>query len=189
MKYNTRKYPLFAACGLNCGLCPNFHLHTEGKFRCPGCAGEGFSEAHPTCGILTCCQRKGIEFCSDCKEFPCAKYDNWGEYDSFISHRNHVSDIEKAKRIGIDSYIAEQTEKVGSLSELLKSYNDGRRKTFFCLAVNLLELHDIKTVMTRIESEIDKATDLKERATAAVRMFEEIAEERGISLKKRKKLK
>jgi len=188
VKYDTRKYPLFAACGLNCGLCPNFYLHTEGKFRCPGCAGEGFSEAHPSCGILTCCQRKGIEFCSDCEEFPCAKYDNWGEYDSFISHRNHVPDMEKAKRIGIDAYIVEQTEKVGILSELLKCYNDGRRKTFLCLAVNLLELQDIKTVIGKATAEIDASVSIKERAAAAVRVFEEVAEKRGITLKKRKKL-
>ena len=186
MDYITRKYPLFSACGLNCGLCPNFHLHTSGKFQCPGCAGEGFRDAHPACGILTCCQRKGIEFCYESAEFPCKKYDNWGDSDSFITHRNHISDMEKAKRTGIEVYIAEQNEKVGILSALLKDYNDGRRKTFFCLAVNLLELQDIKSVMDQIKSEIELEAPLKIRAAAAVRLFEKMADQRGILLKLRK---
>ena len=182
----TRKYPLFSACGLNCGLCPNFHLYTDGKFKCPGCAGEGFSEQHPTCGILSCFQRKDIEFCYECDEFPCKKYDGWGDADSFITHRNIASDMEKVQRMCIDVYVAEQNEKVSILSALLKTCNDGRRKTFFCFAVNLLEMDDIKTVMARIENEVDQEMTLKERAVTAVRLFEEAAKQRGISLKKRK---
>jgi len=73
MEYQTRKYPQFAACGLNCGLCPRYY--TVGSSRCPGCAGKGFLEVHPTCGILSCCQRKGLEYCFECGEFPCMKYD------------------------------------------------------------------------------------------------------------------
>jgi len=178
MEYKVRQYPQFAACGLNCGLCPNYHLHTNGKFKCPGCAGEGFKEAHPSCGILSCCQRKGIEFCSECDEFPCKKFDSWGDSDSFITHRNYLTDMKKAKQIGIKAYIAEQNEKIDILSVLLRDYNDGRRKTFFCLAVNLLELEDIKAVIENIK----KDTDTK----AVVLLFEETAERRGVSLKKRK---
>ena len=180
MEYKIRKYPLFAACGLNCGLCPNFHLHTNGKFKCPGCAGEGFSEAHPSCGILSCCQCKDIEFCYECEEFPCEKYNSWGDSDSFITHRNHITDMEKAKQIGIEAYITEQNEKINILGELLKEYNDGRRKNFYCLAVNLLELSDIKIVVDQLESEIKPEMPIKEKAAAVVRLFEKMAAQRGI---------
>ena len=187
MEYKTRKYPLFSACGLNCGLCPNFHIHTSGKFRCPGCVGEGFSEVHPSCGIFTCNQKKDIEYCIECDDFPCNKYDGWGDSDSFITHRNFRTDMEKAKIIGIDAYIAEQNEKVGILSELLEKYNDGRRKTFYCLAVNLLELEDINTVMDQITVEIKPEASLKEKTSAVVRLFEVMAAKRNILLKKQKK--
>ena len=186
MENKTRKYPLFSACGLNCGLCPNFHIHTNGAFKCPGCAGEGFSQAHPKCGILNCCQRKGYEFCFECDEFHCSKYDSWGDSDSFITHRNFIPDMDKAKRLGIDVYNAEQTEKADILSTLLKSYNDGRRKTFFCLAVNLLELQDIKDVLIQVEKRIDAEAPLKEKAAAAVRLFEDMASQRGVVIKLRK---
>ena len=189
MEYKNRTYPIFAACGLNCGLCPNFHIHTDGQFKCPGCGGEGFSEQHPACSILTCCERKGIEYCYDCDEFPCNKYDSWGDYDSFITHRNYVADMEKAKRIGIDAYIDEQNEKIIILTELLSNCNDGRRKSFFCLAVNLLDLPDIKTVLTRLDNEIQSETPIKQKAATATQLFNEIAEQRGITLKPRRKPK
>jgi len=184
MEYKTRTYPLFSACGLNCGLCPRYH--TDGKSKCPGCAGEGFSLVHPPCGVLSCCQRKDLEYCFLCDEFPCVKYDGADLSDSFITHKNQLADLEKAKRIGMDAYQAEQDEKVEILEELLLSYNDGRRKGFFCLAVNLLDLSDIKMVIERIENEIGAETSMKEKAATAVKLFSEAAEVREIVLKLRK---
>ena len=143
MNYKTRSYPEFAACGLNCGLCPRYY--TTGSSRCPGCGGEGFTEAHCSCGMLSCCQRKGLEYCFECDEYPCSKYDGEGERDSFITHRNILHDAKKAKKIGIEAYKAELDEKIGLLKILLENYDDGRRKSFYCLAVNLLELPDVKS--------------------------------------------
>ena len=67
-----RKYPLFSACGLNCGLNPRFY--TKGDSKCPGCGGENFSAKHPPCGVLSCSQRNLIEYCYLCNEYPCKKY-------------------------------------------------------------------------------------------------------------------
>ena len=176
MTYKTRTYPQFSACGLNCGLCPRFY--TVGLSRCPGCAGEGFSQAHPPCGILSCCQRKGLEYCFDCGEFPCKKQDNWGDSDSFITHRNYLADMEKAKRVGMKAYKADLDEKIGILETLLQSHDNGRRKSFYCLAVNLLDIEDIRAVMKNINNKTDSKT--------VVRLFEETAAQIGVSLKLRK---
>lgn len=173
MTYKTRSYPEFAACGLNCGLCPRYY--TDGTSRCPGCAGDGFNESHCSCGMLSCCQRKGLEYCFECDEYPCKKYDNEGEKDSFITHKNILSNAVKAKKIGIEAYKAELNEKIKILQDLLKNYDDGRRKSFFCTAVNLLELNDIKTIIERI-------FDTKSTVAA----FNEMADSREISLKLRK---
>jgi len=172
MQYKIRKEPLFAACGLNCGLCPRYY--TAGSSRCPGCAGEGFSKVHPPCGILSCCQRKELEGCWDCDEYPCKKYEGADLADSFITHKNQFSDIDKIRQNGFENYIAELKEKVKILEELLEKHDNGRRKSFFCLAVNLLDLNDIKVVMKRINKE------------NAVRLFEEIAERNNITLKLRR---
>ena len=184
MVYKTRSYPQFAACGLNCGLCPRYY--TAGESRCPGCAGDGFLDVHPTCGILSCCQHKGHEYCFKCEEFPCKKYDNWGSSDSFITHRNYLADMEKAKKIGINAYKTELNIKIQVLEELLDNYNDGRRKNFYCLAINLLDLDDIDIVMGQIRNDVSQHATLKEKAMTAVRLFNSKADEKGISLKMRK---
>ena len=185
MEYKTRKYPEFSVCGLNCGLCPRYY--TVGSSRCPGCAGEGFSEVHPACGVLSCAQRRGLEYCFLCEEFPCKKYDKADEADSFITHKNQFRDMEKAKRIGIAAYEEELNTKIQILKELLENYDDGRRKGLFCLAVNLLELEDIKQIMEQLREAINSELTLKEKASAAVKLFQAKAEEKNIELKLRKK--
>jgi len=176
-----RKYPLFSACGLNCGLCPRFY--TDGDSKCPGCGGENFSKKHCSCSILPCIQRKGFEYCFLCDEFPCKKYDKW-EKDSFITHQNMMKDFKKAKTNGITVYKKELNEKIKILEVLLANYNDGRRKSFFCIAVNLLELSDVKSVLKQIKKETraDGLT-IKEKSMIAVGLFEAIAKERNIVLK------
>lgn len=58
--------------------------------------------------------------------------------------------LKKQKKIGVKAYQEEQCEKVAILKELLENYNDGRKKTLFCLAVNLLELDELRKVMEQI---------------------------------------
>ena len=79
-KRPTRQYPTIGVCGLDCGLCPRFY--TVGSSRCPGCAGSGFYDKHPTCSFITCCVRnKHLEVCSECSGFfPCAKFKSAEEY-------------------------------------------------------------------------------------------------------------
>jgi len=128
----------------------------------------------------------GLEYCFECDEFPCKKYKDVDSSDSFITHRNQFIDMEKAKRIGLSAYEAELNEKVAILEKLLESYNDGRKKSFYCLAVNLLDLEDIKAVVENIDKEAESEATLKEKAVIATRLFNEIADLRGISLKLRK---
>jgi hypothetical protein len=207
MDYRVREFPLFSACGLNCGLCP--HHHTAGSSKCPGCAGAGFSKVHPGCGVLSCCQRKGLEYCFFCDEDPCKKYDGADQKDSFITHMDQFRDIEKAKRLGVEAYKAELKIKMEILDELLKNYNDGRRKSFYCLAVNLLELSDLKSVMAQISSDVERQAPLnakltqlgsgsddrrdaskqREKAATVVSLLQAVADTKGIYLKLRNKPK
>ena len=184
MKYKQRSYPEFSACGLNCGLCPRYY--TKGSSRCPGCAGEGFSDVHPTCGILSCCQRKKIEYCFECDEYPCKKYDGIDSTDSFITHRNQLTDMERAKKIGIEAYKAELDEKMRLLKILLDNYNDGKRTSFICLAVNLFELEDTQRLVKFITDNFGNDIPIKDRAKIIVEIFTNHAYICGISLKLRK---
>ena len=110
-------------------------------------------------------EHNGIEYCFQCNESPCEKYEKIDKFDSFISHRNQKSDLEKARQIGIEAYNAEQEEKVEILGTLLAGYNDGRKKTLFCVAVNLLKIHELRAVLGKIENRSDlENLTLKEKA-------------------------
>lgn len=176
MKGFSRKNQLFSLCGLNCGLCT---MRLGG--HCGGC-GNG----NQSCKIARCSlEHGGVEYCCECPLYPCEKYEKIDEYDSFITHRNRTADMERLRNIGVDSYNAEQEEKVRLLEYLLSSCNDGRRKTLFCLAVNLLELSDVRAVVDQL-----MASDLptvKERAVYAAALLQKIADPQGISLKLNRK--
>ena len=149
---------------------------------CPGCGG---GEGNQSCKIAKCSiQHDKIEYCNQCQEFPCDQYGRADEYDIFITHRNWKQDFEKMKQIGVKAYNFEQGQKLEILKCLLKDYNDGRRKSFFCLAVNLLDLEDLKTVMEHLAEEKKLASlTLKEKSAYVVKRFQSLAEQRGVALK------
>lgn len=71
---------------------------------------------------------------------------------------------------------------------LLENYNAGRQKTFFCIAVNLLDIHDVRTVISHLTSNLDiDNMDIKNKAAYAVSQFCIIADKKSIILKLRKK--
>lgn len=181
MKGFNRKNQLFSLCGLNCGLCPMF----LNKY-CPGCGG---GEGNQSCKIARCSmEHDGVEYCFQCSEYPCLKYEHIDDFDVFITSRNKKSDMEKAKRIGIDAYNAEQVEKTKILDMLLSGFNDGRKKTLFCTAVNLLDLQDLQAVLRQIENRADLDTlTLKEKSAFAAGLLQEATAKNNIELKLRKK--
>lgn len=190
MKDFIREDHLFSLCGLNCGLCT---MHIDGY--CPGCGG---GEGNQSCRIAKCSlkrnsenrNREKIEYCHQCPEFPCEYYENIDEYDSFITHQNRRSDLDKNRNIGKEAYQEEQRRKTEILRELLENYNDGRRKSFFCLAVNLLECDELQSVMAQVKESPDLAGQtIKERAAGVVKLLQDAAGEHGIVLKLKKKNK
>lgn len=181
MKGFIRQNQLFALCGLNCGLCPMFLSK-----HCPGCGG---GEGNQTCRIARCSmEHDGVEYCFQCGVYPCLKYEHIDDFDSFITHRNRRSDMKKAQQIGMEAYNAEQAEKAHILEVLLANYNDGRRKTLFCVAVNLMELQELQEILRQMECRADLETlTLKERSALAAGLLQTAAAKNNIDLKLRKK--
>ena len=90
----------------------------------------------------------------------------------FVSHQLQMSDEEKAQ---IFSY-------------LLSNYNDGRRKTFFCVAVNLLELPELQEAIKQIQANDElPSLPFKEQCLYVIEVLQKIAERRNIKLKLIKK--
>lgn len=175
-----REDTLFSLCGLNCVLCP---MHLGGY--CPGCGG---GEGNQPCAVARCSrQHDGVAYCFQCRDYPCGRYADDDAYDSFITHRRRRRDLEQAQRDGIESYHAALTEKAAILHTLLERYNDGRRKTLYCAAVNLLDLEDLRAVMARLNTDDAADRPLADRAKRTVGLLQARADACGIELKLRKK--
>jgi hypothetical protein len=180
-----REYPFFALCGLNCGLCPRYH--TAGDSRCPGCGGPDFHLKHPSCAVITCNKKhENVEFCFQCSLYPCERYKQPSKVDSFITYRNVLTDF-AAARDNLPHYKRVLNDKVKMLDLLIDRYNDGKRKNFYCIAVNLLPLEDIKTIMNLIKTDFDKR-DLpgKDIIPSIIKLFTDCARMKGIELELRK---
>ena len=105
-----------------------------------------------------------------------------------LCHQNQMNDMGKAQQIGIPAYNAEQEEKRKILDFLLASYNDGRRKNLFCIAVNLLEIGEIENILQAVKSDKEfQGLSKKEQASIIAKQLQDIAANKGIALKLRKK--
>ncbi len=177
MKGFERKDPYLSLCGLNCKLCS-----MELGGYCGGC---GFG--NQSCPIARCSmERNGVEHCVQCSEYPCQRYESIDMHDSFITHLHQKRDLEKLQQMGNERYAAEQMKKRDILDHLLARYNDGRKKTLFCLAVNLLALDDLKMILKEADKEAGEWPE-KERAVYVVNLLQKCADKSGILLKLRKK--
>lgn len=179
MKGFVRNNLLLSLCGLNCGLCT---MHLGGY--CPGCGG---GEGNQSCKIARCSLEHGSPaYCSSCESYPCEKYQRYDQFDSFITHRRRDADLKRVGEIGEEAYCAEQREKIEILTFLLDGFNDGRRKSFFAAAVNLLELPELRETVRQLAQEPDDLP-VKEKSARAVSLLRQAAEARGVILTLRKK--
>ena len=174
----NRTDSLFSLCGLNCGLCP---MQIRGD--CSGCFNG--STCYQSCPLAPCSVRHGgVQYCFECPEYPCQKYDGIDRYDSLISHRNQKADLMKAKQMGIDAYLQEQREKKAILNRLLSEYDDGTRDVFYCLAVNMLDLKDLEKLLEQADCMTSGKTE-REKAMFITEQIGVVAAENSIPLKLR----
>jgi len=193
--YPIKKYPTLGCCGLDCGLCPRYY--TEGSSRCPGCCGPDFSNRHPSCGHITCCVKKeNLEVCAQCDDFPCSKFDSWfgnEAYDSFITHKKTESNLYFIKKHGVEKFIEKQRERIKLLEEMLKEFNEGRSRSYYCIAVALLSVDDVKKSIDSAKKEVKtvdvRKDDVKSKARILRKSIQVVADKEGIDLKLRKPIK
>ena len=149
MTDKLKKYETIGCCGIDCGLCPRFY--TNGDSACPGCDGLNFKEKHPSCGFLTCCVIKnGLEICSDCKDYPCKRFDSEKDgYDSFVTHKKVFANLDYIKTNGIENFINNQRVRIDILNCLLTNFDDGRSKNFYCISCALLPVEKLQEKIGR----------------------------------------
>lgn len=185
-----KQHSVLGACGLECGLCPRYH--TNGPSKCPGCDGQDFKLKHPACGFVTCCvNRHGLETCAKCADWKnCDRVgrllDSIKQSDSFISYRPLVENYARISKLGIEGFINLLSVKIKLLEHLLADYDDGRSKSYYCLACQLLPIEDIEAALQEAEGEFNQTADTAGKARLVRATINRRAGTAGIDLKLRK---
>jgi hypothetical protein len=181
------KHVEIGVCGLSCRLCPMYNSET--KNRCACCKSP--SRIAMGCPFITCAvKRKGIEFCWECAEnATCKKWREHREagkrYASFKCYQTIEDDITFVQNRSVAEFEKEQKAGECLLKEMLQHFDDGRSKSYYCIASTLLEIEDLKITLAKTDA---KSANLmpKEKASVMHALLDSVSKEKGYSLKLRK---
>jgi len=147
---------------------------------------------HPACGFITCCIRqRGIEACAECIDWlgceRAAKLLQSAErQDSFISYRPIAANFAFIQKYGIEEFARLEMGKQKFLRYLLDNYDEGRSKSFYCTACQLIPLDKLREALRDAEAEMAEDTDTKEKARIVRTAIGRLADFLQIDLKLRK---
>lgn len=182
------RYPEIGICGLSCQLCPSYH--TYAKSRCGGCKSE--ERINLGCPFITCAiKKKEIEFCWECKENKdCEKWGKHREtgkkYDSFKCYQRLEEDIAFIQEKGIKEYKRLQNIREQILKEMLDNYNEGRSKSYYCIAATVMKIDELKEALIKAKNN-SSGLDIKSKAKILHSVLDEIGKQEAYYLGLRKK--
>jgi hypothetical protein len=103
---------MIAPCGINCGTCK---AYLRERNSCCGCLVESGPKVNHCiiCKIKNCEQHKmtGSKYCYDCEDFPCQLIRHIDKRYRTRYNTNLIQNLLSIKEIGIDKYLAEESEK------------------------------------------------------------------------------
>jgi hypothetical protein len=181
------KYTETGICGLSCGLCPMFE--TQSASKCDGCKSPGRMTAG--CPFITCAIKKmGVEFCWECeKSATCERWEKHRkagkEHDSFKSYQKLEHDIRFVQTDGIEAFIQQQTIRESLLVRLLNEFNDGRSKSYYCIAATVMDIEELKSALNEATLK-SKSFSSQDRSRLMHSILDNIALKKGYHLKLRK---
>jgi hypothetical protein len=181
------KYTEIGICGLSCRLCPMYH--TETKSKCGGCKSK--NRMAVGCPFITCAvKKKGIEFCWDCDgNKTCEKWRKHREagekVDSFKCYQKLEDDIAFIQKKGVAEFEKAQKIREQLLKEMLQEFNEGRSKSYYCIAATVLEIEELKDALTKARKD-SNGLEIKGKSKVLHSVLDEIAEQKNYWLKLRK---
>lgn len=111
---------------------------------------------------------------------------SWDTADSFVTHQKSLDNLRQIRVEGMREFARQQKERIRVLNELLREYDDGRSKSFFCLATALMEIVDLKQVVFQIQEIRGQSKDTKQLAKLAKSIIEQKAKSKDVALVYRK---
>jgi hypothetical protein len=181
------QYSEVGVCGLSCMLCPMHHTQTES--RCRGCKSQGRIAVR--CPFINCAvKKKGVEFCWGCSEN--STCDRWKKHreagkqrDSFKCYQTLENDIALIRKKGVVEFVEQQKTRENILKKMLFEFNDGRSKSYYCIAASVLEIGELQKVLVKARQR-SGGMQLKEKTKVLHSMLEQISQDNGYLLKLRK---
>lgn len=143
------------------------------------------------CPFITCAvKKKGLDFCWECNESStCEKWKlhrNASKIgDSFKCYQTLEADIAFILQNGVEAFERTQKDRESVLKAMLDEFNDGRSKSYYCIASTVLEIDELNKAL-RTAKEQTKDMALKEKAKTLHSIIDQIANEKGYLLKLRK---
>lgn len=181
------QYPEIGICGLSCRLCPMYNTGTDN--RCSGCKSP--TRMKVGCPFITCAiKKKGIEFCWDCEENDtCEKWQNHREAgkraDSFKCYQALEADISFILINGVAKFNDIQIQRSEILKEMLQEFNEGRSKSYYCIACTVLAIEELHEALKEARK-MSKGSTIKEKSRILHSLLDQIAHRKGYTFKLRK---
>jgi hypothetical protein len=116
---------LIAPCGSYCGSCPVYKVKDDPSVReslikggvwngtpCPGCRpGKGKNQfVEGTCPTYACVTGRGLSFCFECAEFPCARLNPASHRAEVLPHNLKIFNLSLIKKQGVTKFLEKEPE-------------------------------------------------------------------------------
>ena len=143
------------------------------------------------CPFITCAvKRKGLEFCWDCIENEsCEKWkkhrDAGREHDSFTCYQKLEDNIVFIQKKGVDEFERLQKRREELLKAMLKEFNEGRSKTYYCITATVMEIEELEAALKQARTTAENL-DLKGKSKLLHGILDGFAEKKHYLLKLRK---
>lgn len=120
-----------APCGLDCFNCPMYLANENDDLRkaisekknipyekasCNGCRNQGgvihFLGKTEPCNVYKCVEGRGVNFCSECEDFPCDHLHPYADKASQVPHNTKVFNLCLIKKMGLESWAENKAKDV-----------------------------------------------------------------------------
>ena len=131
-----------------------------------------------------------VHHCGFCEENKtCAKWrkhrDMSKRLDSIVSYPKLEDNIVFMEKHGLLEFEQQQKTREKLLREMLVEFNEGRSKSFYCVAATVLEIGELEAVLEEAKQKA-KGLDVKAKSEVMHLLLEEIANKKNYLLKFRR---
>ena len=181
------EYKEIGVCGLSCRLCPSFHRTTKSK--CYGCKSK--DRIKVGCTFIRCAvQKKLLDFCYLCEDNrTCEKWKKHRmlsrERDSFVCYQKLEDNIAFIESFGLENFEKDQILRENLLKTMLGEFNDGRSKSYYCIAATVFKLEELENAINAAK-ERSVGLNLKSKSKLLHSILDQIASDNKYFLKLRK---